>query len=154
MDYIIKSCDLQKVKIAGRIYAYVSRSCDLPKKKFLMAYINILGEHFLKNYQKRKFDGLHKQIMWPTKKWKWELLIKQVMWLTKKGNFDGWLSILGRHFPKNYQKRKFDGWHNQVMWRKKRKLQGGLGTYLSRSCDLPKKEVLMAYISGHVTHLM
>ena len=42
---------------------YVSRSCDLPKGKFLMAYISILGEHFFKNYQKRKFDGLHKQIM-------------------------------------------------------------------------------------------
>ena len=40
MDYIIKSCDLQKVKIAGGIYAYVSRSCDLPKKEI--------------------FDGLHK----------------------------------------------------------------------------------------------
>ena len=40
MDYIIKSYDLQKVKIAGGIYAYVSRSCDLPKKEI--------------------FDGLHK----------------------------------------------------------------------------------------------
>ena len=40
MDYIIKSCDLQKVKIAGGIYAYVSRSCDLPKKEILMAYIS------------------------------------------------------------------------------------------------------------------
>ena len=63
MDYIIKSCDLQKVKIAGGIYAYVSRSCDLPKKEILMAYISIFGKHFLKNYQKRKFDGLYKQIM-------------------------------------------------------------------------------------------
>ena len=33
MDYIIKSCDLQKVKIVGGIYAYVSRSCGLPKKE-------------------------------------------------------------------------------------------------------------------------
>ena len=40
MDYIIKSYDLQKVKIAGGIYAYVSRLCDLPKKEI--------------------FDGLHK----------------------------------------------------------------------------------------------
>ena len=27
---------------------YVSKSCDLPKKTFLMAYISIFGEYFLK----------------------------------------------------------------------------------------------------------
>ena len=30
---------------------------------------------------------------------------------------------------------------------KKQNLQGGLGAYLNRSCDLPKKDILMAYIS-------
>ena len=69
-------------------------------------------------------------------------LHNQVMWLSKKGNFDGWLSIFKRHFPNNYQKRKFDRWYNQVMWpTKKQNLQGGLGAYLNRSCDLPKKEI-------------
>ena len=37
---------------------YISRSCDFPKKENLMDYISIFGRHFLKNYQKRKFDGL------------------------------------------------------------------------------------------------
>ena len=40
MDYIIRSCDPLKVKIAGGIGAYVSKSCDLPKKEILMAYIS------------------------------------------------------------------------------------------------------------------
>ena len=41
---------------------YISKLYDLPKRNFLMAYISILGEYFLKkkNYQKRKFDGLCK----------------------------------------------------------------------------------------------
>ena len=48
--------------------AYVSNhrkwfGMGFPKKEILMDYISILGEHFLKNYQKRKFDGLYKQIM-------------------------------------------------------------------------------------------
>ena len=42
--------------------AYISRSCDFPKKEILMDYISIFGRHFPKNYQKRKFDGLCKQV--------------------------------------------------------------------------------------------
>ena len=63
--------------VMGRTMAtmmdYISRSCDFPKKEILMAYISILGRNFLKNYQKRKFDGLCKQVMWPTKKQKWRV---------------------------------------------------------------------------------
>ena len=40
-----------------------------------MAYISILGEHFLKIYQKRKFDGLHKHF--------WEVFSEK---LPNKGN--------------------------------------------------------------------
>ena len=40
--------------------------------------------------------------------------------------------------------------HNQAMRpTKKQKLQGGLGAHLSRSCDLLKKGILMAYVSNH-----
>ena len=41
---------------------YVSRSCDLSKKEFFDGLHKHFWEHFLKNYQKRKFDGLLKQI--------------------------------------------------------------------------------------------
>ena len=53
--------------VMGRTMAimmdYISRSCDFPKKENLMAYISSFGRNFLKNYQKRKFDGLCKQAM-------------------------------------------------------------------------------------------
>ena len=42
--------------------AYISRSCDFLKKEIVMDYINIFERHLLKNYQKRKFDGLYKQV--------------------------------------------------------------------------------------------
>ena len=133
MDYISRSCDLQKAKNGDCLYKQVMW---LSKKGNLMAYISRSHDP-LKMKMQSRLGCLH----------------NQVMWLAKKGIFDGWLSIFKRHFPRNYQKRKFDGLHNQVMWpTKKQKLQGGLGAYLSRSCDLLKKEILMAYISGHVTY--
>ena len=52
---------------------YVSRSCDLPKKK----KIDCLRKHFLKNYQKRKFDRLHKHF--------WRVFSKKY----QKRKFDG-----------------------------------------------------------------
>ena len=62
IDYVSRSHDPPKIKITGGVNAYISRSCDFPKKEILMDYISILGEYFLKNYQKRKFDGLCKQV--------------------------------------------------------------------------------------------
>ena len=59
IDYVSRSCDPPKMKIGGGVDAYVSRSCDLPKKETFDG----LRKHFPKNDQKRKFDGLHKQIM-------------------------------------------------------------------------------------------
>ena len=32
------------------------------------------------------------------------------------------------------------------------KIESRLGAYIIKSCDWPKKEILMAYISGHVTY--
>ena len=55
MEYISRSCDLQKKRKMGIVY--ISRSCDFPKKENLMDYISIFERHFLKIYQKRKFDG-------------------------------------------------------------------------------------------------
>ena len=94
------------------IGGYVSRSCDLSKISFLMAYISILGEYSLKNYQKRKFNRLHKQIMWSTKKWKMGVaytsglcdllkvkmgaacLGKQVMWPAQgKKSYTAWFVV-------------------------------------------------------------
>ena len=42
---------------------YISRSCDLSKKEIFDSLHKHFGGTFFKNYQKRKFDGLHKQIM-------------------------------------------------------------------------------------------
>ena len=52
MDYISKSCDLQKMKIAGGFVLIQAGHVIYQKRKFLMVYISILREHFLKNYQK------------------------------------------------------------------------------------------------------
>ena len=41
---------------------YVSRSCDLPKKEIFDGLHKHFGEVFSENYQKRKFDGLCKQV--------------------------------------------------------------------------------------------
>ena len=52
----------------GILMAYISNhnkwfGMGFPKKENLMDYVSILGEYFLKNYQKRKIDGLHMQII-------------------------------------------------------------------------------------------
>ena len=57
----------RKNKNCRRIGAYVSKSCDLPKKEIFDGLHKHFWEHFPKNYQKRKFDGLYKQVTWPTK---------------------------------------------------------------------------------------
>jgi len=67
--------------------------------------------------------------------------------ITKKGNFDLYHRIhCGINLPK---KEIFDGLHKQVMRLLENK---NWEAYVSRSCDLPKKEILMAYISDHWTH--
>jgi hypothetical protein len=63
MDYISKSHDLSRVQGGVVLIAYISRSCDLPKKEILMAYISSLKIVLEYNFQKRKFDGLCKQII-------------------------------------------------------------------------------------------
>jgi hypothetical protein len=63
IGYISKSCDLSKIRGGVILIAYISRSCDLPKKEILMAYISSLKIVLEYNFQKRKFDGLCKQIM-------------------------------------------------------------------------------------------
>ena len=121
IDYIsICKRYFPKITKKGNLMAYVSRSHDLPKSENReQVWVLTWSSHV--TYQKRKF---------------W--------WLTKH---------FWEAFSENYQKRKFDGWHKQVMWlTKKQKLQERLDAYLSRSCDLPKKEFLMAYISGHVIY--
>ena len=40
MHYINKSCDLLKARMGAILTAYISRSCDLPKKEILVAYIS------------------------------------------------------------------------------------------------------------------
>ena len=64
--------------------------------------------------KKGKFDGLCKQVMWPTKNENWrggvDAYVNRLCDLPKKEIFDG----LHKHFPKNYQKRKFDGLCKQV----------------------------------------
>ena len=54
MDYIIKSCDLQKVKIAGGIYAYVSRLCDLLKKEIFDGLCKHFWEVFFEKLLKKE----------------------------------------------------------------------------------------------------
>ena len=58
MDYVSRSCNPPKMKIGGGVDAYVNRLCDLLKKEIFDG----LHKHFPKNYQKRKFDGLCKQV--------------------------------------------------------------------------------------------
>ena len=62
IDYISRSHNPPKMKITGGVNAYISRLCDFLKKEILMDYISIFGRHFPKNYQKRKFDSLYKQV--------------------------------------------------------------------------------------------
>ena len=60
MDYVSKSCDS-----SGMVFGRLSKgSCDCPKKEILMAYVSSFGTHIAFGIvQKRKFDGLCKQVM-------------------------------------------------------------------------------------------
>ena len=99
---------------------YVSRSCDFPKRKFLMDYISMpdgfLGEQ---NFQKRKYCIIRS----------WELITKKGIFyfhqkkFTKKGNFDG---LCKRTVGKYFQKRKVSEF------------------FTEKIC--PKKEILMDYV--------
>ena len=136
----------RKNKNCRGIGAYISKSCDLPKKEiFDGLHKHFLGA-FFKNYQKRKFDGLHKQIMWSIKSKKWGIAyISRSCDFLKKEILMDYISIFGRHFPKNYQKRKFDGLYKQITWpTKKWKCRAGWDAYIIKLCDLPKKGILMA----------
>ena len=138
---------------------------EIPKKGILMAYVNNHRKWFGIGFPKKGyFDGLYKQVMWLTKKGNFDGLYKQIMWPTKKRkmeivyisrscdfpkkeNLMDYISIFGRYFLKNYQKRKFNGLCEQITWpTKKWKWRVGWGAYIMKSCDFPKKEILMDYI--------
>jgi len=73
-----------------------------PKKEILMAYVSNTETTLEGYFQKRKFDGLCKQIMWLSK---------------KKGNFDGLHKCSKNHFGTIISFfGNFDGLYKQVMW--------------------------------------
>ena len=69
------------------------------------------------------------------------------MWLTiygntKKGNFDGLYKLPQKMVWDGISKKgNFDGLYKQVMWPTKNENWRGICVYVSRSCDLPKKEI-------------
>ena len=69
------------------------------------------------------------------------------MWLaiygnTKKGNFDGLCKQPQEMVWDGISKKgNFDGLYKQVMWPRKNKNCRRIGAYVSKSCDLPKKEI-------------
>jgi hypothetical protein len=98
--------------------------------------------------------------MWPSKKGNFDGLYKQI--ITKKGNLMDYINR-SCDFLKNEKWKWGDGLCNQVMWPSKKgnlmdyiswscdflkiKSENGEMAYVSGSCDLPKKEILTAYIS-------
>ena len=99
----------------------ISRSCDFPKRKFLMDYISMpdgfLGEQ---NYQKRKYYIIR---LWESISKKERFFNFHRKKITKKGKFDGLhKQTVGTNFQKKKVPRIFTG----------------------KIC--PKEEILMVYV--------
>ena len=88
------------------------------------------------------------RVFWLGRNWgyggtRWVVMI---MWLTiyrstKKENFDGLCKRPQEMvWDRISKKRNFDRLYKQVMWPTKNENYRGICAYISRSCDLPKKE--------------
>ena len=117
MDYISKSHDLSRVQGGVILIAYISRSCDLPKKEIFDGLHKHLKNDFGRVFPKKEipsqeiFDGLPKKEILMDYISNSEMVLEWVFpkrkflfqeRLSKKGNFDGLYKQLKNGFSKNF----------------------------------------------------